>query len=131
MCGRGRACGDEEVAADIIPIRLGMEVNKMFKFSNVKESNFASLLRRSFVFRIQALFVDRSSSQSGRHVPSGCVRVIMSYILWCCANVRSTLREMRMSHSNSSLSGPTSRRSLSMDLKTEYFHGILTCVTSW
>jgi hypothetical protein len=31
----------------------------MFRFSNVKESNFASLLRRSFVFRIHALFVDK------------------------------------------------------------------------
>jgi hypothetical protein len=122
---------DEEVAADIAPIRLGMEVNKMFKFNNVKESNFASLLRRSFVFRIQALFVDRSSSQSGRHAPNGCVRVIMSYILSCCASGRATVRELRMSHISSSLSGPTSRRSLPMDLKTEYLHGILTYVTSW
>jgi hypothetical protein len=39
----------------------GLEVNKMVKFANVKESNFASLLRRSFIFRIQALFVDRLS----------------------------------------------------------------------
>ena len=39
----------------------------MFRFNNVKEANFASLLRRSFVFRIQALFVDKSLSQMPSH----------------------------------------------------------------
>ena len=35
----------------------------MLKFANVTESNFASLLRRSFIFKIQALFVDKSGPQ--------------------------------------------------------------------
>jgi hypothetical protein len=50
-------------------MRQGLEVNKMLKFANVKESNFASLLRRSFIFKIQALFVDKPSPQ---HTPAQC-----------------------------------------------------------
>ena len=44
----------------------------MIKFANVEESNFASLLRRSFIFKIQALFVDKPGPQ---HTPAQCARI--------------------------------------------------------
>ena len=39
----------------------------MIEFASLKKSNFASLLRRSFIFKIQALFVDKPGPQ---HTPA-------------------------------------------------------------